>query len=72
MNMNGVHCQTSLMITAMRAPHGSPSNVKSDRPAARHKGVMGPRWVSVSMRNMYATPTGVIISGTRNTTRKNR
>ena len=32
----------------------------------------GPPCVSVSIRNMYAMPTGVMVIGSRNTTRKNR
>ena len=72
MYMNGIHCQTSPMITAIRAPHGSPRTAKSSMPAARKTGANGPPSVSVSIRNMYAMPTGVMVSGSRNTTRKNR
>ena len=70
--MNGVHCQTSPIITAIRAPHGSLTHVKSCSPSASNTGTNGPFPVSVSIRNMYAMPTGVIVIGRRNTIRNRR
>jgi hypothetical protein len=52
MNMNGVHCQMSPTITAIRAPHGSLTQEKSPSPTAAQSGCSGPLPVSVSIRNM--------------------
>src|SRR5713226_9812287 len=63
MKMNGVHCQTSPIITASRDPHGLVTQDTSVSPKCAQSGYSGPLLVSVSMRNRYATPTGVIIIG---------
>ena len=42
MNTNGVHCQVSPMITAMRAAHGSVTHVQLRSPSATQIGSSGP------------------------------
>ena len=53
MNMNGIHCQVSPIITASRAPQGSvgPGEVGRGRQAARTART-GPCSVSASMRKV--------------------
>ncbi len=50
--MNGVHCQASPMITAIRASHGSVTQVYWLRPRQPRQGSSGPLLVSVIIRNM--------------------
>ena len=52
MNTNGVHCHVSPMITAIRASHGSVTQVKFRSPSWTHRGSSGPFEVSVIIRNM--------------------
>ena len=51
MKMNGVHCQTSPIITASRAPQGFVTQETSVRPKRTHSGYSGPLLVSVSIWN---------------------
>ena len=52
MNMNGIHCQASPIITAIRAPQAVAAQAKSPRPASCQNGANGPLVVSVSMRKV--------------------
>ena len=52
MNMNGIHCQASPIITAMRAPHAVAAQAKSPSPNHCQNGANGPLVVSVSMRKV--------------------
>ena len=68
--MNGVHCQVSPMRTIRRADQACVAQDHAVSPNAALRGAKGPFCMSASMRNMYATPTGVTISGMKKTTRK--
>ena len=70
MNMNGVHCQVSPISTISLADQAWSAHDHAPRPSAALTGANGPFCMSASMRNMYATPTGVTISGMKKTTRK--
>ena len=52
MNMKGVHCQASPIITATRAPQAVAAQAKSPRPTHCQSGANGPLVVSVSMRKV--------------------
>ena len=52
MNMNGIHCQVSPIMTAIRAPQGSTTQESLAQPKYCQIGASGPLAVSVSMRNM--------------------
>ena len=70
MNMNGIHCQASPIITAVLAPQGITSHEDSSKPNHVTIGANGPLLISVNILNRYAIPTGVIIIGIKNTVLK--
>src|SRR5437879_12072901 len=72
MEVHGVHGQIAPISTASRAPQGLVTHDTSVSPKRNQRVYRGPLLVSVSILKRYATPTGVIIIGSRNTTRKKR
>ncbi|RPJ36881.1 MAG: hypothetical protein EHM27_14600 [Deltaproteobacteria bacterium] len=70
MNMNGVHCQISVMMTAGRASPGVPSQTIGSNPKRETMWLIKPKLASNRYRQSKPTTTGAIMMGMIKTVRR--